>query len=420
MDKLVINGGQPLHGDIEISGSKNATLPVLAAALLAPGTYRLTNVPALKDIRTMSHLLRILGARVDATDHELHIDTTRAQFNEAPYELVKTMRASFYVLGPLVARHGEARVSLPGGCAWGPRPVDLHIKGLQALGAAVDLMDGYIVARAKMLRGTTFEFPISSVGATGNILMAAVLAEGTTVLKNAALEPDITQLAKFLTRMGADIDGIGTRELVIKGVPELHPVDAEMIPDRIEAGTYLCALGMTGGSVRIRRCEPRHIDAVVNAARAMGITVKSSGDTLVAERGTEPLRPITLTTEPYPGFPTDLQAPFMALAGIAAGRSVITDTIYRDRFTHVAELMRLGARIEMRDNTAFIDGVPQLTGAPVMSTDLRASVCLVLAGLAASGKTEVKRIYHLDRGYERIEQKLSAAGARITREEGEL
>ena len=420
MDKLVIHGGRPLEGEVRISGSKNATLPLLAATLLAPGAYRFTNVPALRDVRTMSHLLRILGAQVEAADHELRIDTTHARYNEAPYELVKTMRASFYVLGPLVARLREARVSLPGGCAWGPRPVDLHIRGLQALGATTGLEDGFVVARAERLRGGSFEFPISSVGATGNTLMAAVLAQGTTVLKNCALEPEITQLAEFLTRMGAHIEGIGTRDLVIHGVPELHPADAEMIPDRIETGTYICAVGMAGGRVRITYCDPRHLESPIAFAREMGVKIESDGDAVTAERTSARLAPVRIVTEPYPGFPTDLQAPFMAMACLADGTSRITETIYRDRFAHVGELLRLGAQITMDGETAVIEGRAELKAAPVMSTDLRASVCLVLAGLAARGVTEVKRIYHLDRGYEKIEEKLSNIGARITREEGEL
>jgi UDP-N-acetylglucosamine 1-carboxyvinyltransferase len=416
VDKLVITGGHPLEGDIRISGSKNATLPLMAATLLAPGSYRFTNVPALRDVRTMANLLRILGAHVTASDHEWLIDTSRAQHNEAPYDLVKTMRASFYVLGPLLARLKEARVSLPGGCAWGPRPVDLHLKGLEALGAKIELDEGYVVAQSDRLRGATFEFPISSVGATGNVLMAAVLASGTTVLKNAALEPEITHLAKFLTRMGADIEGIGSRELVVKGVPELHPVDAEMIPDRIETGTYLCAVGMAGGQARITQCEPRHAESAIRCAQRVGLHVSAQTDMILVERTSTALTPLDIETEPYPGFPTDLQAPFMAMASLAGGSSRITDTIYRDRFTHVAELSRLGARIAMEDNTAIVTGIPELKGAPVMSTDLRASVCLVLAGLAARGTTEVKRVYHLDRGYEKLEEKLSRVGAQITRE----
>jgi UDP-N-acetylglucosamine 1-carboxyvinyltransferase len=419
LDQLVIHGGRPLEGEIRVSGSKNATLPLLAATLLAPGRYRFTNVPSLMDVRTMSHLLRILGAQVTAGDHSLDIDTSRATYNEAPYELVKTMRASFYVLGPLVARLKEARVSLPGGCAWGPRPVDLHIRGLQALSAQIDLDEGYIVARAERLKGGTFEFPISSVGATGNTLMAAVLAEGKTVLRNAALEPEITCLAKFLTRMGAMIDGIGTRELVITGVPELHPVNAEMIPDRIEAATHVCAVGMTGGKVMISNADPKHIESPLACAKRMGVKVEIREATITAERIGGSLAPIDVCTEPYPGFPTDLQAPFMAMACLAEGKSHITDTIYKDRFTHVAELYRLGANIEMHDNSAVISGIGEFKGAPVMSTDLRASVCLVLAGLAAKGTTHVKRIYHLDRGYEKIEEKYSRVGADIQREQGE-
>ena len=420
MDKLVIHGGQPLEGEIRISGSKHATLPLLAATLLAPGVYRFTNVPSLRDVRTMSHLLRILGAQVEAADHELRIDTTRARYNEAPYELVKTMRASFYVLGPLVARLKEARVSLPGGCAWGPRPVDLHVRGLQALGATTSLEDGFVVARAERLRGGTFEFPISSVGATGNTLMAAVLAQGTTILKNCALEPEIAQLAEFLLRMGAQIEGIGTRDLMVRGVPELHPADADMIPDRIETGTYVCAVGMAGGRVRITHCDPRQLESPIAFARRMGVKIESDSDSLTAERAAARLAPVSIVTEPYPGFPTDLQAPFMAMACLADGISRISETIYRDRFAHVGELLRLGAQITMDGETAVIEGRKELTAAPVMSTDLRASVCLVLAGLAAHGTTEVKRIYHLDRGYEKIEEKLSNVGARITREEGEL
>lgn len=416
----MIKGGHRLEGELPISGSKNATLPLLAAVLLAPGTYRLSNVPALKDVETMSHLIRILGAEIVRTDHELHIDTSRARYTEAPYELVKTMRASFYVLGPLVARHKYARVSLPGGCAWGPRPVDLHIKSLEALGAKVSLDQGYVVAEAERLRGGTYEFPISSVGASGNALMAAVLADGRSVLKNVAIEPEITNLAKFLTRMGADIEGIGTTELSIRGVPELHPVDAAVIPDRIETGTYICAVGMAGGRVKLVNTEPRHAQSALTAARSMGLKIETDANSITVERSGRELTPIDVTTEPYPGFPTDLQAPFMAMACLANGQSSITDTIYRDRFTHVAELARLGAQIELNDNTAIVHGIGAFSGAPVMSTDLRASVCLVLAGLAAKGVTEVKRVYHLDRGYEKLEVKLGSVGAQITREEGEL
>ncbi|MBU1637350.1 UDP-N-acetylglucosamine 1-carboxyvinyltransferase, partial [bacterium] len=319
MDKLVIHGGRELNGEIQISGAKNATLPLMAATLLGPGIYQFTNVPGLKDVRTMSHLLRILGARVIENSHSLTIDTSSASYNEAPYELVKTMRASFYVLGPLVARQGEARVSLPGGCAWGPRPVDLHLKGLEALGAEIQLDEGYIVARAKRLKGAIFEFPISSVGASGNILMAAVLAEGETILKNVALEPEITHLAHFLNSMGARIDGVGTRELTIQGVEELHPADAEMIPDRIETGSFLFGVGLTGGEVVLTNAEPSHLTAVIDVARRTGLQIELGMNSIRVSKGSARPIPITVTTEPFPGFPTDLQAPFMAQATLGNG-----------------------------------------------------------------------------------------------------
>jgi len=392
----------------------------MAATLLGPGIYSLNNVPGLKDVRTMAHLLRILGARVVENDHRLSIDTSSASYNEAPYELVKTMRASFYVLGPLLARHGTARVSLPGGCAWGPRPVDLHLKGMEALGAKIELESGYIIASAKELKGTTFEFPISSVGASGNVMMAAVLAKGETVLKNVALEPEITSLADFLVAMGAKIEGIGTRELIINGVDELHPADSVIIPDRIETGSFLFGIGMTGGEVTLTNAEPAHLERVIEVAKQTGLEIEATANRIRVARGSRRPIPIQVLTEPYPGFPTDLQAPFMAQATLGEGTTKITDGIFTDRFTHVAELLRLGARIHMDGATAIIEGTEQLVGAPVMSTDLRASVCLVLAGLAAKGTTEVKRIYHLDRGYEKLEDKLSRVGADIAREEGEL
>lgn len=420
MDSLLLRGGNPLEGEIPISGSKNATLPLLAATLLAPGFYRFTNVPKLKDVRTMSNLLRILGAKVDELDHELLIDTSHASHIEAPYELVKTMRASFYVLGALLGRHGEARVSLPGGCAWGPRPVDLHMKGMEALGAKLEIDAGYVVASAYPLRGSTFEFSISSVGASANVLMAAVRAEGTTVLRNIALEPEVTQLALFLNRMGARISGIGTRELTIKGVADLQPADAVMIPDRIETGSFICAVGMTTGKVTLTRTDPTQLPTVLDKAREAGLNIIAGSDTISVERAPGKLKPLDITTDVYPGFPTDLQAPFMAMATIADGQSRISETIYSDRFTHVAELARLGAQIHMDGGKATITGTEKLIGAPVMSTDLRASVCLVLAGLVAKGETEVKRVYHLDRGYENLELKLSRVGAEIKRIEGDL
>jgi len=419
MDKLVIEGGRRLHGEIAISGSKNATLPIMAATLLAPGKYHLTRVPNLMDIRTMANVLRVIGAKVEQSGHSLLIDTSYANFPEAPYELVKTMRASFYVLGPLLARFRKARVSLPGGCAWGPRPVDLHLKGMEALGAALTLDEGYIVAESQRLTGAKFFFPISSVGATGNVMMAAVLAEGETSLENAAIEPEITALAEFLVQMGAKIKGIGTTTLRIQGGESLHSVDAEMIPDRIEAGSFVAAVGMVGGEVALTGANPDHMQSVVDAASQAGIEIEQSGHGLHIKANGRPAS-LHLSTAPYPGFPTDLQAPFMALLSVADGNSSITDTIYTDRFAHVPELVRLGAKVNLVGNCALIEGVEDLRGATVMSTDIRASVSLVLAGLRAQGRTEVLRVYHLDRGYEKIESKLMQAGAKIWREEGTL
>ncbi len=416
MDKIVVIGGNALRGEVEISGAKNAVLPIMAAALLASGVYRIRRVPILRDVRTMSHLLRIIGARVDREGHELRIDTTHCSFYEAPYELVKTMRASIYVLGPLVARFGYARVSLPGGCAWGPRPVDFHIKGIQKLGAEVSLERGYIVARAKRLRGTTITFDIPSVGATGNLMMAATLAEGTTVIENAAREPEIASLAEFLTRMGAQIEGIGTDRLVIHGVEELHPTDYDVIPDRIEAGTFLIAGAITQGEVTVKRVVPEHIRSLLTKLTDAGVEV-GEGEDWVRVRCDRRVKAVDVTTAVYPGFPTDMQAQWMALMSVADGTSVIVDTIFLDRFTHVAELKRLGADIRMDGNSAHVVGVEKLQGAPVMSTDLRASACLILAGLVAEGRTDVSRVYHIDRGYERIEEKLRALGAEIWREQ---
>ncbi|HKQ19573.1 MAG TPA: UDP-N-acetylglucosamine 1-carboxyvinyltransferase [Candidatus Eisenbacteria bacterium] len=415
MDEIWVQGGQRLSGSVAAGGSKNATLPVLAATLLAPGVYRFTNVPVLKDIATMLQMLARFGVTSRRTDsHSIEIDTRNQQNAEAPYELVKTMRASIYVLGPLLARYGEARVSLPGGCAWGPRPVDLHIRGMEALGAVVDIDHGYIVAKADALRGSTVSFDISSVGATGNILMAAVTAAGETVIENAASEPEITALAEFLVAMGARIEGLGSPRLVVKGVPELHPADAAMIPDRIEAGTLLAAAAITGGDVEVTNVDPSHLGAVLTKFEAAGSSVERA-DRSVRVRAPERPEAIAVTTQPYPGFPTDMQAQFMALLSVGDGASSIVDTIYTDRFTHVAELERLGADIRVEGNTAFVQGVDSLSGAPVMATDLRASAALILAGLIAGGETRVSRVYHLDRGYERLEEKLSTLGASIRR-----
>jgi UDP-N-acetylglucosamine 1-carboxyvinyltransferase len=416
MDEIWVQGGRRLQGTVRASGSKNATLPLLAATLLAPGVYRFTNVPDLKDVGTMLEMLGRFGVTSRRGGAgELEVDTRSQQNAEAPYELVKTMRASIYVLGPLLARYGEARVSLPGGCAWGPRPVDLHIKGMQMLGAEVEIEHGYIVARAPSgLRGAAIAFDISSVGATGNILMAAAGAAGRTVIENAACEPEIEALALFLASMGARIEGLGTSRLTVTGCQELRPAGAAMIPDRIEAGTLLAAAAITGGDVEVTGVEPAHLGAVLAKFEAAGASVET-GDREVRLRA--PSRPtaVTVTTAPFPGFPTDMQAQFMALLSVADGASTIVDTIYHDRFTHVAELQRLGADIRVEGNTAFVHGAERLSGAPVMATDLRASAALILAGLVAGGETRVSRVYHLDRGYERMEEKLSALGASIRR-----
>jgi len=425
MDRIVVVGGNPLSGSVAISGAKNATLPIMAASILASGTTILRNVPNLRDIQNMASLLELLGAKTSMRDRRLTIDTENLTGIEAPYQLVKTMRASVYVLGPLVARFGRARVSLPGGCAWGPRPVDLHIKGIKALGAKIDLEEGYIVASAKRLLGARIIFEISSVGATGNVLMAAVLAKGTSVLENAALEPEIEALAKFLVKMGAEIDGIGTRRLEIEGVDELSPVEERMIPDRIEASTFLVACGIAGGDIRIESANIEHLQVVVEKARDAGMMIDEVGDsafvsgegTILRVRSEGRPNPISVKTAPYPGFPTDMQAQWMAWMSCARGDCTIADTVFLDRFTHVAELLRLGASIEMEGNTAVVHGIESLKGAPVMSTDLRASACLILAGLAATGRTQVSRIYHIDRGFEQIEKKLEGLGAEIWREE---
>jgi UDP-N-acetylglucosamine 1-carboxyvinyltransferase len=416
MDKFVIYGGNALHGALKISGSKNASLPLMAASLLAPGIHRIHNVPELRDVRTMAHLLRIIGARVELQDHTLILNTSDCAYYEAPYELVKTMRASVYVLGPLLARFGKARVSLPGGCAWGPRPVDLHLQGMQKLGATIELENGYILAEADRLTGAKITFPISSVGATGNIMMAAALAKGATLIENAAREPEIVALANYINAMGGKIHGIGTDRIEIEGVQNLYPVEFQNIPDRIEAGTFLCAVALTGGDVEFNGLRSEHLGAVIDALQQAGFQLEVAPETIrIQAEGRA--RPVDLKTAVFPGFPTDMQAQWIALMSLAEGSSAITDTIYPDRFTHVAELRRLGADIHLEGNTAFIRGVERLKGAPVMSTDLRASASLILAGLAAEGRTDLSRIYHIDRGYERIEEKLRSIGADIHRED---
>jgi UDP-N-acetylglucosamine 1-carboxyvinyltransferase len=417
MDKIVIEGGRQLKGTVQISGAKNAVLPIMAATLLAPGEFTIKKVPDLRDVKTMAHLLRIIGAQVEFQDNTLKINTVNCNFYEAPYELVKTMRASIYVLGPLLARFSKAKVSLPGGCALGSRPVDLHIKGLTQLGARIELKNGYICANADRLRGAHINFDISSVGATGNILMSSVLANGVTIIENAAREPEIAALANFLVEMGAEIEGIGTGQLKIRGVKDLHEVNFTVIPDRIETGTFLIAAAITNGEITLTGVDPNLVASLTAKLRNAGIYIEEGDSTIYCSAG-HGVRAVNITTAPYPGFPTDLQAQWMALMCVANGSSVITETIFSDRFTHVAELKRLGAQIAQNENVAVVDGVETLSGAPVMSTDLRASASLILAGLKAQGRTEILRVYHIDRGYERIEKKLQALGADIWREEG--
>ena len=414
MDALVIQGGKQLSGRVEISGAKNAALPVMAATLLAPGVHTLRNVPLLSDTRTMAQVLEKLGARVEFRGHACKIDTSNITSLEAPYDLVRTMRASIYVLGPMLARFGAARVSLPGGCAWGPRPVDLHIQGMNAMGANLDIDHGYVVGKDVKLHGASFNFPVVSVGATAQMMMAATLAAGETVLDNVALEPDITVLGEVLVKCGADITGLGTRRIVIRGVRSLNPIDTTIIPDRIEAATFLAAAAVTGGSITLERCESAHMAAAIHTLEEMGCEVLPGNGAVTI---TGPARPAAtnVTTAPFPGFPTDMQAQIMALASVADGTSVITDTIYLDRFTHVPELARLGARIELKGNAAVVRGVEHLQGAPVMATDIRASAALVIAALVADGETKISRIYHLDRGYEALDQKLVHLGASVTR-----
>jgi UDP-N-acetylglucosamine 1-carboxyvinyltransferase len=416
MDRIRIRGGRPLSGNIPIGGAKNATLPLMAAGLLSDGPLTLTNAPDLADITTMRHLLAQHGLTVVHDKQARTLTLSGAANNlEAPYDLVRKMRASVLVLGPLVARFGEARVSLPGGCAIGTRPVDLHIKGLEAMGAVFDLEGGYMHAKAPQgLKGAKIIFPTVSVGATENLLMAATLAQGTSELVNAAREPEIGDLAMCLMRMGARIEGIGTDRLVVEGVARLDAATHPIIPDRIEAGTYACAAAITGGTVLLEGARMNDLGAVVRVLREAGVDVAEEHGGLRITRSNG-LRGADVMTEPFPGFATDMQAQFMALMCVADGASMITETIFENRFMHVPELMRMGARIKYHGQSAIVRGVPKLSGAPVMATDLRASVSLVLAGLAAQGETIVNRVYHLDRGYETLELKLRAVGAEIER-----
>jgi UDP-N-acetylglucosamine 1-carboxyvinyltransferase len=418
MEKIVVRGGTPLRGDIIVSGAKNAALPLLFATLLTEEECRLSRVPKLADINTTLRLLHDLGVQYDwLSEQEVALSSERVRCVEAPYDLVKTMRASFLTLGPLLARFGRARVSTPGGCAIGARPVNIHLDGMQRLGASIRLYQGYVEAEASTLRGAYIPLEFPSVGATENLLMAATLAQGETVIENAAQEPEIVDLALFLSAMGARISGAGTSTITIQGVPSLHGAEHVVIPDRVEAGTFLTAGAITSGNVFVRGARADHLSAFLQTFTETGIefSVHEDGIRVIGDG-----RPssIQVTTLPYPGFPTDLQAQMMALLSLGVGRSVITETIFENRFLHAQELVRLGADIHVHGNTATITGVAYLTGAPVMATDLRASVSLLLAGLAAQGETEVSRIYHLDRGYERIEEKLSRIGADIRRVKG--
>jgi len=415
VDKLVIQGGVPLTGEVRVSGAKNAALPIICAALLTGGMLRLRNVPHLRDVTTTLNLLAQMGVEI-SLDEKLGVGLTAAKLHNlsAPYELVKTMRASILVLGPMIARFGEARVSLPGGCAIGQRPVDLHIKGLQAMGAQIEIEQGYILARAGRLKGTHIVLDLVTVTGTENLMMAAVLADGVTVLENAAREPEVIDLAECLNAMGARVKGAGTDVITIEGVEELHGATHRIMPDRIEIGTFLCAAAATGGDIRLKGTRSNILDSVVGKLQESGAHIEHGEDWIhLSTNGT--LKAVSLRTAPYPAFPTDMQAQFMALNSVAQGTATVTETIFENRFMHVQELRRLGADIEVEGNTAIVRGVSLLKGAAVMATDLRASASLVVAGLVAKGETLVDRVYHLDRGYECIEEKLGQLGARIKR-----
>ena len=416
MDKLQIRGGVPLEGEVRISGAKNATLPILAGALLADGPVTIGNVPHLQDVTTMIELIGRMGASVTVDERmRIEVDPRSTRHTFAPYELVKTMRAAILVLGPLVARYGSADVSLPGGCAIGARPVNIHVAGLQAMGAEVHIENGYIKARAGRLKGARIVLETVTVTGTENLMMAAALADGRTILENAAREPEIVDLALFLNAMGARISGQGTDTIVIDGVESLHGASYDVLPDRIEAGTYLVAGAITGGRVRARGARADHLDAVLAKLEEAGAIVTRGDDFVEVDmRGRRP-KSVDIRTAPHPGFPTDMQAQFAALNTVAEGVGTIVETIFENRFMHMLEMRRMGAEIRLEGNTAIIKGVPRLTAAPVMATDLRASASLVLAGLVADGTTEIERIYHIDRGYECIEEKLQGLGAQIRR-----
>jgi len=414
MDRLAIRGGKRLRGNVRISGAKNATLPILAATVLCPGVHTIRNVPLLRDVRTMISLLENLGSSVELRGDIAVVESDGFKRHEAPYELVKTMRASVVILGPLLARLGQAKVSLPGGCAIGARPINLHLRALEKMGAKIALEEGYVVARAKKLKGGDIYFDIPTVTGTENVMMAAVLAEGYTRIENAAREPEVVDLAQALVSMGARIKGAGESVIEIEGVSELRPIDHTVIPDRIEAGTFMTAAAIAGGDIILENCRIDHLDAVVNKLRETGVRIELTEKGVRVQMSSRP-EASDIKTMPYPGFPTDMQAQFMALMTVARGTSVISETIFENRFMHVAELKRLGADIRIEGHTATVNGIKSLKGAPVMATDLRASASLVVAGLVAEGETVIDRVYHIDRGYEHIESKLTRLGADIKR-----
>ncbi len=415
MDAIRIRGSRQLFGTIRVGGAKNAALPILCATLLSDGASRLRNVPGLRDINTKAALLRFLGRDVSVDAHEVRVNQVAGALRaEAPYELVRQMRASVLVLGPLLARYGRAKVSLPGGCAIGARPVDQHLKGLERLGAKIVVEHGYIVAECGRLKGAEVVFDMPTVGGTENLLMAAVLAKGRTTLVNCAREPEVEELGRVLNKMGARVEGAGTSVIHIEGRDELDPFDHAIIADRIEAGTFIAAVGATGGNVLLEQAPLEDLEPVVDKFRQAGLCIEREGEHVRVVRE-ERLKPVDVTTAPHPGFPTDMQAQFMSLMSVAAGRSVLAETIFENRFMHVPEMQRMGAHIEIRNNVAIVEGVERLSGASVMATDLRASASLVISGLVAEGETVVRRVYHLDRGYEHIEKKLSGVGADIAR-----
>ncbi len=416
MNKLLINGGVRLEGSVRISGAKNAVLPILAATLLAEGPATIENVPHLHDVTTTVELLGCMGVMVSVDEKlSVEVDSSTIENYTAPYHLVKTMRSSILVLGPLLARFGEAEVSLPGGCAIGSRPVDLHIKGLQDMGAEIDVSNGYIHAKAKRLKGARLVMDIVTVTGTENLMMAAALAEGTTIIENAAREPEVVDLANFIIAMGGKISGAGTDTITIEGVEKLNGTRYRVLPDRIETGTFLVAAAITGGSITVKDTDPKLLDAVIDKLRDAGAKVEVGDDWITLDMEGKRPKAVNLRTAPYPAFPTDMQAQFAALNTMAEGTSTVVETVFENRFMHVQELKRMGADIEIEGNTAIIRGVEALTSAPVMATDLRASASLIIAGLVASGETEVQRIYHIDRGYENIEEKLALLGAKIRR-----